>query len=77
MIRGWRALEEFTGLKEHRLRRAIGHYGFPEPYLRKSKQDNGRISRINCWNKRSVANWMSNEISAPFRPHPLSQSLSL
>lgn len=62
MIKGWRALEEFTGMKEHRIRRAIGHYDFPRPVpVKEPQRTNGRIMRINSWSKFEVSKWMAQD----------------
>jgi predicted DNA-binding transcriptional regulator AlpA len=61
MIQGWRELEIFTGLKEHRIRRAIGHYGFPRPRSVQvsQKTETKRLTRTNCWSEDEVLSWLA------------------
>jgi predicted DNA-binding transcriptional regulator AlpA len=54
IIRGWEALRLFTGLNEHLLRRAIGHYDFPEPMKLRD-----RSVVFNGWNSGDVLGWMA------------------
>ena len=69
MIKGWKAIEAFTGMKQHRIRRAIGHYGFPKPYpVKESQSTNGRVQVINAWNLVEVCAWMHQELKSPTLP---------
>lgn len=54
MIKGWKELEEITGLKDKILQKMIALYGFPKPRKVRDKS----IS-FYCWNTGEVLLWLS------------------
>lgn len=57
-IIGWRELERFSHLKEHKLRTVIARFGFPKPWIQTKIQLNGRRGRSNTWKKQEVMEWI-------------------
>ncbi len=57
---GWREVEAFAGMKEHRIRRAIGHFGFPKPTKKVVQTKGSNIQAItNVWDKGAVLTWIN------------------
>lgn len=50
VIRGWDELCKVTGLGYQRVRREIGHYGFPKPR---------KVQTTNIWLEDEVLQWLA------------------